>query len=189
MQLTAAVSASTDPQVVASLVSMINVSLFDSEARAHRVNMVRQRFVLGLVEMFEQFPDMPYARFIPGRNTTEMVVGPVADHPWMESRQSSTVDKLIRKSLQTARASISPGSRDTRDALGLFFGGLVGAGQTEAVLPRFLFQRSLLGRICDPSLRGLTPDLVAEIKAELLGELAAQAAPSPATPRVSASKL
>ena len=152
----------------------ISVPDFDAENVKTRRLLVRQRFILGLVEMFEKFDDLDFVLFCPEENVSTMIQIPKPDHQDKERMKDwMALSTRIQKSLQKARAAISPQFRDTRSALTWFFGsGPLYDNQRRVRLDRHLFSRENLPRLCDPELLNLTKEVISDINRQKLEGIA-----------------
>lgn len=149
----------------------ISIHDYDVQAAKRRDLLVRQRFVLGLVEMFEKIPELEFVLFCPEENVASMIKPPPAEN--YESRAEwRAMTSRVQKSLQKARAAISPQSRDTKHALTWFFNNGPLFDSQSIRVDRSVFSRSNLPRLCDPQLERLDSSAVSELKREQLQRVA-----------------
>lgn len=184
MHLPADITPDTSPEAAALEIMKIDVSGFDSERHELRRKMVSQRFVLGLVEMFEKFPDLPYVFFVHGETALASIQLPSATDLGLDLPAHAKLKKQVVKSLQSARAAITPQARDTLEALSFYFARLpsceISRGSHRAsgravMLHRQVFDRECLPLLTNTAMTGLDGELCAQLIRQRLNDLAAPA--------------
>lgn len=149
----------------------INVPMFDSERHQMRSRLVTQRFVLGIIEMFEELPHLPYVVYRPTPTTLELIAPPPPDDPSVAGQDYKKLSAKVKKSLQAARGVIGPQARDTLSAIHLFFNPLV-SSDAGVKLQRQVFCRENLPALVDPSVQQMSPELMASLVSKALAEIA-----------------
>lgn len=143
MQTPVEFSADTPLEDVVLALRAIDIPSFDSERYRQRSRLVTQRFVLGIVEMFEQLPDLPYVVYLPTSTALDLIGPPPPNDHSVAGQDYKKLTAKVKKGLQAARGAITPQSRDTLSAIHLFFNPLVSSPEG-VKLSRHVFCRENL---------------------------------------------
>lgn len=121
MQTSVDINPDTPLDQVIQGIEKIHISDFDYERMRVRQKMIVQAFVLGVVKLLKSFPQLPFVVLHPNVNIVDMITPPKEGHISILDEKYNSLVRQVKKGMQSTRARISPQSRESADAIKLFF--------------------------------------------------------------------